>query len=120
MEHIKVTSNPLRGEESLLSFSVSDVLGKKESQLSLSYVADREIVTDEDFMFWFSPLLEQEWTNAETFCAAILAAFYNDVLPFYIQIKLVYKAEGLSMHRQIQLIKKQPKYQLPEDLKRIQ
>lgn len=117
MENVQTTPNPLRGEYSVLSFDLEDILGFEEGELKIVYVPDRDFVTDDNFNFWISPILHQSWDTPEEFCAELLGSLYNDVLPFYIQIEFKYKTPTRGSKKSIFLIKKQPDYTLPQELK---
>lgn len=112
---INLTENSHRGENMLLSFNLDlQFVGVAyQTELSLRYIADRDIVTDNHFHLWVIAMSKQKWENAAQIAGEIISQFYDQVLPGYVDVSLTYTTEDSVKHRAF-LAKQQPNFKIPE------
>lgn len=112
---INTQNNPLKGKNCVLSFEVKDNAVAKDAQVTFSYIPDREIVKQNDFCTFVQSIQSKECV--ETFANQVIEQFYNEALPFYTKLELKVKHPNTGEVQYLKVVKKQPNYTIPEEIR---
>ena len=118
MEAVKVIANPLRGENSVVSIKRKKMQAAgKGFSLKLTLIPDREIIEDEAFDFALESVDGNSYETVEAFAKDVMQNVFGNALPYYALLSLKYIDENTKLKRHIQVVKQQPKYKIPEEIK---
>tara|TARA_R110000868_G_scaffold218576_2_gene469173 strand:- start:95729 stop:96106 length:378 start_codon:yes stop_codon:yes gene_type:complete len=113
----KPIPNPLRGESVVISFKAFGFSGFDNANVCFSYVPDREVLAEEIFSNWFQSAQKKSCdTIPELTANEMLNTFYHEVLPYHVNLDIVIQHKT-GVTQRIQVIKNQPNYNLPLELK---
>lgn len=110
----KTTPNTFSKESAVLSFVNKVPLFN--AKLMLFYVPDRDLVLDNDYHFFLNHVLKMSWESPDLFLSELAESFYQSVLPFHMEMHLIYNNEAHQFDKHICVVRHQPKYKIPPRL----